>query len=163
MCPSTDETAAQRQFAADVLRNLLHRIEVENQKEARDPFLVSHAWIEGPMMFVVYTAPPSDIVWGLSRDTRQSIIDPGPWQPEDDVALYYYLLDLEEGRVSASFRHPGEPGTILWHGFPCEGLVSRPSDIPESYRYTPSPVPSSDERGEQARPEVEPRRYGNRI
>jgi hypothetical protein len=160
MCPSTDPAESQRELAPDVLAKLLHRIEVENQKEGHHPFMVSHAWTDGPMMYVVYTAPPSDITWGLSRDTRQSIIDLGPWQPEDDAALYYFLLDLQEGRVSESFRHPGEPDTILWHGFPREDLPSRPSDIAESYRYTSSTTGTSDGRA-QDRPEVDPRRYGN--
>ena len=43
MCPSTEATEAQREFAADVLRNLLRRIHDEDEN-GRDPFLVSHAW-----------------------------------------------------------------------------------------------------------------------
>jgi hypothetical protein len=35
-------------------------------------------------MYVVYTAPPSDRTWGLARDTRDSIIDPGPWPDLDE-------------------------------------------------------------------------------
>jgi hypothetical protein len=164
MCPSTEATGAQREFAADVLRNLLRRIEAENA-EGRDPFLVSHAWTQGPMMYLVYKAPPSDITWGLARDTRESIIDPGPWLSVDDPALYYYLCDLEEGRMSASFRHPGDPDSILWHGFPREGLPERPSDIPEAYRYTRSPGTSPAKRRQnQDKPVItEPRRYGNPL
>jgi hypothetical protein len=163
MCPSTEATDTQREFAADVLRNLLHRIEMENAK-GRDPFLVSHAWTEGPMMYLVYKAPPSDITWGLSRDTRESIIDPGPWLSVDDPALYYYLCDLEERRMSASFRHPGDPDTILWFGFPRKDLPERPSDIHEAYRYTPSAGAflvkhSRDQDG----PTTEPRLYGNPL
>lgn len=163
MCPSTEATEAQREFAADVLRNLLRRIHDEDEN-GRDPFLVSHAWTEGPMMYLVYNAPPSHITRGLARDTRQSIINPGPWLSQDDPALYYYLLDLEEGRVSASFRHPGNPDTILWDGFPLEGLPEQPSDIPEAYRYTPSTGASSAKRGrDQDRSVInEPRLYGNR-
>ena len=100
-------------------------------------YLVSHAWTVGPMMYLVYKAPPSDITWGLVRDTRGSIIDLGPWPSSDEAALYYYLLDLEENRVSASFPHPGNPGTIVWHGISCEGLPERESDIPEGCRYMP--------------------------
>jgi hypothetical protein len=164
MCPLTEPTGAQREFAADVLRNLLRRIEAENAK-GRDPFFVSHAWTQGPMMYLVYKAPPSDITWGLARDTRESIIDPGPWLSVDDPALYYYLCDLEEGRMSASFRHPGDPDSILWHGFPREGLPARPSDIPEAYRYTPSPGTSPAKRCQiQDKPVItEPRRYGNPL
>ena len=66
MCPSTDATDAEHEFAADVLRNLLRHINCENKKEGRHPYLVSHAWTEGPMMYLVYMAPPSDITWGLA-------------------------------------------------------------------------------------------------
>jgi hypothetical protein len=142
MYPSTDPADAQREFATDMLRNLLRRIDAQNMK-GRDPFLVSHGWTEGPMTSLVYTAPPYDITWGLARDTRESIINPGPWPSQDDPALYYYLCDLEEGRMSAAFRHPGDPDTNLWHGFPREGLPERPSDVPEAYRYVPSTRASS--------------------
>lgn len=163
MCPSTEPANAQCEFAADVLRNLLHRIETENANGG-DPFLVSHAWTEGPMMYLVYKAPPSDITWGLARDTRESIIDPGPWLSVDNPALYYYLCDLQERRVSASFRHPGDPDTILWFGFPLEGLPERPSDIPEDYQYTPPPAaPAPKRRRDEHRPVTEPRRYGNPL
>src|ERR1700739_566363 len=138
MCPSTDSTDAQCEFAADVLRNLLRHIEAENSN-GHDPYLVSHAWTEGPMMYLVYTAPPSDRTWGLARDTRQSIIDPSPWPDLDEAVLYYYLCDLEENQPSAFFPRPGESDTILWRGFPREGLPERPSDIPEMHRYVPSP------------------------
>jgi len=67
-------------------------------------------------MYVVYEAPPSDITWGLVRDTGESIIDAAPWPSLDEAVLYYYLLDLQENRVSASFPHPGAAGTIAWHG-----------------------------------------------
>jgi hypothetical protein len=163
MCPSTEAPDTQSDFAADVLRSLLHRIETENAG-GRDPFLVSHAWTEGPMMYLVYKAPPSDITWGLARDTRESIIDPGPWLPADDPALYYYLCDLQERRMSAAFRHPGDPGSILWFGSPCEGLPKGPSDIPDEYRYQPRPkVPSAKQRRDENRPGTEPRRYGNPL
>jgi hypothetical protein len=125
MCPSTEVTDTQREFAADVLRNLLRRI-VENNNEGRYTFLVSHAWTEGAMMYLVYKAPPSDITWGLARDTRQSLIDPGPWLSLDDPAQYYYLLDLEGIQPSASHCHPGESGTILWLGARHTGLPERP-------------------------------------
>jgi hypothetical protein len=163
MCPSTEAIDAEGEFAADVLRNLLRRIEVENAK-GRDPFVVSYAWTEGPMMYLVYEAPPSNITRGLARDTRESIIDPGPWLPVDDPALYYYLCDLEEGRVSASFRHPGDPDTILWSGFPRKDLAKRPSDIPEVYRYT-SPTGGSavTQSQDSDQPVTEPRLYGNPL
>jgi hypothetical protein len=163
MCPSTEVTGAQREFAADVLRKLLRRIDDENKK-GRDPYLVSHAWTEGPIMYLVYKAPPSDRTWGLARDTRQSIVDPGPWQSVDDPALHYYLLDFEENQPSSSFRRPGEPDTIWWFGFPREGLPAHPSDIPEAYRYTPSTgAPSAEHGRDQDRSVInEPRLYGNR-
>ena len=70
MCPLPDMTEAERQFAANVLRNLLRHIAQENAN-GRDPYLVSHAWTEGPMMYLVYTAPPSHII---RRSTTTSAI-----------------------------------------------------------------------------------------
>lgn len=72
MCPSTELNDAHVKFAADVLRNLLRHIDDENVKR-HNPFLVSHAWTDGPLMFLVYTAPPSDRTWGLVRDTRSRL------------------------------------------------------------------------------------------
>lgn len=77
MCPSTETAAGQRKFAAEVLRELLRHIDAENAL-GHDQFLVSHAWTEGPIMYLIYMAPPSDITWGLIRDTRESIIDAAP-------------------------------------------------------------------------------------
>ena len=165
MCPSTEAAYARSEFAAEVLRNLLGRIEDENSRGSK-PFLVSHAWTIGPMMYLVYTTPPSDITWGLVRDTRESIIDPGPWPDVEEAVTYYYLLDLEESQPWGSFRQPGEPDTILWDGFPLEeALPERPSDIPEERRYTPPPGTSSAKHArDQERPIVnEPRRYGNPL
>jgi hypothetical protein len=164
MCPSTEATDAQREFAADVLRNLLRDIEAENTN-GHDPLLVSHAWTEGPMMYLVYTAPPSDRTWGLVRDTRESIINPSPWPDLDEAVLYYYLLDFEENQPSSSFRRPGEPDTIWWFGFPRSGLPAQPSDIPHACRYTPSTGASSAKDGcDQDQPVItEPRRYGNPL
>jgi hypothetical protein len=164
MCRSTEATDAQREFAADVLRNLLRHIEAEN-KRGHDPFLVSHAWTEGPMMYLVYTAPPSDRTWGLVRDTRESIIDPSPWPDLDEAVLYYYLCDLEESQPSAFFRRPGEHDTIRWRGDRQAGLAERPSDIPDAYRYTPSPGASSATCDrDQSQPVInEPRLYGNPL
>ena len=108
MHPSTDPPAdqlpsdAERAFAGTVLEELLHHIEVENANAAAYPqsgrctFHVSHAWVDGAVMYLVYTAPPSDRIWGLARDTRESLINPSPWNETDDPAFYYYLLDLEE-------------------------------------------------------------------
>ena len=106
--PINEATDAQREFAADALRNLLRRIDDENIRyidgEARlgsGVVQVSHACTEGPKMYMVYTAPPSDITWGLVRDTRQSIIDPSAWPDLDEPVLYYYLLDIEENQPFA--------------------------------------------------------------
>jgi hypothetical protein len=152
-----------------VLRKLLRRIEDENHvanpTAGHYTFLVSHAWTDGPMMHLVYTAPPSDIIWGLARDTRMSLIDPAPW-PDVDEAVTYYLLDLEEDWMSASFGHPGEPDTILWRGYPLEAdLSERPSDIPEAYRCTPPPEASSAKPNRKQNPPVinEPRRYADPL
>jgi hypothetical protein len=166
MCPSSEIPEEQGAFAADVLRNLLLHINDENS-DGRGPFLVSHGWTEGPVMYLVYKAPPSDLTWGLVRDTRESNIEPGPWPTLDVAVRYYYLLDLDEGRVSASFRHPGNPDTILWHGDqsyndPCEGLPQRTSDIPEEYRYT-QPAITAGETPQEASPLMEPRRYADPL
>lgn len=115
-------------------------------------------------MYLVYTAPPSDRTWGLVRDTRDSIIDPGPWPDLDEAVLYYYLVDFEENQPSSSLRRPGEPDTIWWFGFPRDSLPEHPSDIPETYRYT-QPTRTSSAKHDRARdrPVIdEPRLYGNR-
>jgi hypothetical protein len=165
MFPSTETTDAQREFAADVLRNLLRRIDAENPNEERHTFLVSHAWAEGPMVYVVFTAPPSDKTWGLVRDTRTSIIDPGPWPDLDEAVLYYYLLDFEENWPGRFSRQPGEPDTIQWSGDRGSGLPEHLSDIPEAHRYTPSTdVPSAEPRPGTSRPASnEPRRYSDPL
>ena len=163
MCPSTDATAAERDFATEVLQKLLQRIEDEN-RNGHEPFLVSHAWTEGPVIYIVYTAPPSDRTWGLVRDTRESIIDPTPWPDLNEAVTYYYLLDLQENQPNAFFRRPREPDTIRWRGDQHPGLPERPSDIPESYRYTPQIAPPQVEHRKHIRPVVaEPRRYGNPV
>jgi hypothetical protein len=66
-------------------------------------------------MYLAYQAPPSDRTWGLVRDTRDSIIDPGPWPGLDEAVLYYYLLDFEENQPSSSFRRSDEDDTIWKH------------------------------------------------
>ncbi|MGA9375615.1 MAG: hypothetical protein WBV64_11430 [Mycobacterium sp.] len=138
MCPST-EAESSSEFAAAVLRNLLVHITEEIDTFT---FVVSHGWTDGPTMYLVYKAPPSTITWGLVRDTRESIIDPAPWPSLKEAVRYYYLLDLCENRVSASFPHPGnDPEVILWRGDQiysedsCEGLPQRSADIPDQYRY----------------------------
>lgn len=116
-------------------------------------------------MYLVYTAPPSNRTWGLARDTRESIIDPGPWPNLDEAVLYYYLLDFEENQPTSSSRRPDEPDTIWWFGFPREDLPARPSDIPEENQYIPSTGFSPAKHGqEQERPCAnEPRLYGNPL
>lgn len=48
------------------------------------------------------------------------------------------------GRIS---RQPGDdPDTIHWRGDQREDLPSRLSDIPEAYRHTPPPIPTSETR-----------------
>jgi hypothetical protein len=148
----------------EVLRNLLRRIEDANNSGDK-PLLVSHAWTDGPMMYLVYLAPPSDITRGLVRDTRESLFDPagGPWlDVRDAVIYYYYACDLDESQPWGSFRKPGEPDTIRWDSYPLEeGLPERLSDIPDEYRYTPPPRPPSAkrDRGQTRRVVSEPRRY----
>ena len=159
MCPSTDTDEAQ--FTENVLRKLLQRIEDANA-EGRGPYLVSHAWTTGTMLYLVYTAPPSDRTWGLARDTRQSIIDPGQWQSDDEAARYYYLLDFEENQPSSSFRRPGDTDAVWWFGSPRDGLPERLSDLSEESRYRLSGTPMPP-RTDGDTPHIEPRRYGNRL
>ncbi|WP_421845169.1 hypothetical protein [Mycobacterium sp.] len=145
--PGQPPTDAECDFAAKVLDELLHHIEVRNANAAAYPrpgrctFLVSHAWTDGAVMHLVYTAPPSDRTWGLVRDTRESLINPSPWNEADNPALYYYLLDLEENWPGAHSREPGEnPGRIWWAGDPLTNLPAHLAKLPEDYRYTPPPT-----------------------
>lgn len=171
MPPSTEPslgrepTDAERDFAAKVLHELLHRIEVGNANAAAYPrpgrctFLVSHAWIDGAVMYVVYSAPPSDRIWGLVRDTRESLINPSPWNESDDPALYYYLLDLEENWPGAESREPDESDDLIWWGGdPVTDLPADLSALPADYRYTP-PLPDPAWIDHTPPPVVEPRRY----
>jgi hypothetical protein len=167
--PSPDEapTTAEREFAARVLQDLLHRIEVRNANAAVYPgpgrcrFLVSHAWTDGSSIRLVYVTPPSDRTWGLARDTRTSLISPGPWDGADDPALYYYLLDLEEDWPGAESREPGEDDDLIWwRGYPVTHLPGRLSELPTGYRCTPPP--SDPAWIDHRRPPVtEPRRYAD--
>ncbi|KLO28373.1 hypothetical protein ABW16_13575 [Mycolicibacter heraklionensis] len=154
-------TEAQRRFATEVLQGLLHYIRA-GKLRGPEPYCVSHAWTEGPTMYLAYKAPPSDITWGLSRDTRQSLIDPGPWLSLDEAVTYYYELGLYEDRMSASFRHPGDPTTILWSSKPGKvDLPQRVSDIPIEYRYTPPVTKDPQTPGNSTPSHVQapPRRY----
>ncbi|MBV8180120.1 MAG: hypothetical protein JOY55_17780 [Mycobacterium sp.] len=163
MCPSTEAAGADSEFATDVLRKLLQYIAVKNN-EGRYTFLISHAWTEGPMMYLVYKAPPSDITWGLARDTRESMINPSPWQNVDEAVLYYYMLDFEEDWPGSWARQPGEPDTIRWFGDPRVGLPERLSDLPATYRHTPSTEASSAKHTQQENPPDQPhhpRRYAD--
>ena len=143
-----------------VVRKLLQRIEEANS-EGCGPYLVSHAWTAGPMLYVVYTAPPSDRTWGLARDTTESVVDPGPWANDDEAARYYYLVDFEENQPSTSFRGPGDDDSIWWFGHPRDSLPERPSDLPEDARYRTVEKPTSADATQKAH--TEPRRYGNRL
>lgn len=137
MCPPTEPPDAEGRFAARILHELLHQIEVRNANAAAYPragrltFTVSHAWVDGPSIRLVYVTPPSDRSWGLARDTRRSLVDPGPWTDADDPARYYYLLDLEEDWPGATSREPGEdPDLIWWLGYPLDDLPGRLSKLP---------------------------------
>ena len=143
-----------------VVRKLLQRIEEANS-EGCGPYLVSHAWTAGPMLYVVYTAPPSDRTWGLARDTTESVVDPGPWANDDEAARYYYLVDFEENQPSTSFRSPGDDDSIWWFGHPRDGLPRRLSDLPEDARYRTAAPPNPQAVNHRAH--TKPRRYGNRF
>lgn len=165
--PEQPPTDTDRKFAAKVLREVLHRIEVRNANAAAYPgpgrctFLVSHAWTNGAVMHLVYTAPPSDRFWGLIRDTRESLINPSPWNEADDPALYYYLLDLEENWPGGESREPGEdPDLIWWRGDPRTGMPTHLSELPEDHYYTtPPPDPAWVDHAPP--PFTEPRRYAD--
>jgi hypothetical protein len=101
---------------------------------------VSHAWTDGPRFYVVFKAPPSDRTWGLARDTRTSIIDPGPWPDLDEAVSYYYLLDFEENWPGGFSRQPGEPDTIHWSGDGDAGLPERRPHSPISKQSDPAPT-----------------------
>ncbi|UHJ57119.1 hypothetical protein LT337_09975 [Mycolicibacterium fortuitum] len=156
------------EFANDVLQKLVRHIAVENGKHADDElsghrvFHVSHAWTDGPMMYVVYQTPPLDITWGLSRDTRESLIDSGPWNDTDNPALYYYMLDFEEGWSGPLSPEPGkDPDIIRWRGDQCDGLPEGLSDIPSAYRHNPTSTSGSETQQFEEPPAVEPRRYAD--
>ncbi len=153
--PADDED-----FAADVLRKLLLRIDDQNLK-GHGPYLVSHAWTEGPSIRLIYSAPPSDRTWGLARDTRESIIGPGPWPNADEAALHYFLVDFDENQPNSSTSTSDNPDAIWWFGYPQDGLPQRVSDVPESRLYTP-PAPPNEAVGQHTRRQAEPRRSGNR-
>ena len=167
--PSPDQrpTDAERAFAAKILRELLHRIEVCNANAAAYPrpgrctFRVSHAWTDGASIRLVYTTPPSNRTWGLARDTRRSLIDPGPWNDADNPALYYYLLDLEEEWPGGESREPGENHDLIWwRGYPLTDLPAHLSELPEAHRYI-SPPPDPSWVDHTPPPVMEPRRYAD--
>jgi hypothetical protein len=169
MCPSTDAATAEARFASNVLEDLLGHIATENAKNANGAraghhvFNVSHAWTEGPVMYLVYRTPPLDMTWGLVRDTRRSLINPGPWNDTDNPALYYYLLDLEEEWPGGASGEPGnDPNIIRWSGWPCARVPERLAEIPDSNRRAPKPVENS-EIGHMPSPTTEPRRYANPL
>lgn len=155
MPPSTDNTTAESAaFAAAVLRKLLQRI--DRQASTEHPCRISHAWTDGRVIHLVYTAPPSSRNWGLARDTTRSLIDPGPWQNADEAALYYFLLDVEENQPWSS-PDVDDLERIHWFGDPLDDLPQTIADLPHEHRHQPTP---SNPRPAQ-RTQNEPRRYGN--
>lgn len=158
--PTPQATEVQVRFAAAVNRGLLDYIQAGKLKGS-NTYQVSHAWTEGPMLFLVYQTPPSSITCGLVSDTRRSLIDPGPWLSLEEAVRYYYLLALDENRVSASFIHPGDPTTILWSGdLGKVDLPQRVSDIPDEYRYTRAVAElQTSEDSSPSHDQPEPRRY----
>ena len=165
--PPAAVTQEDRDRAASILRDLLHRIAVGNANADAHPgagrcsFLVSHAWTDGPSIRLVYVAPPSDRIWGLARDTRRSLIGLGPWGETDDPALYYYLLDLEENWPGAQSREPAEAeDAIGWRGHVVDGLPAHARELIEEWRYAAPPTdPSWIDR--RPPPAVAPRRYAD--
>lgn len=154
-------------FAGEVLAHLLHRIEVGNANAAahpggsHKPIIVSHAWIDGAAINLVYTAPPSGQIWGLHRDTRESLMDWRPWMDGSlDAATWYYVLDLAENWPGRYVQGPDDdPDAIAWSG---DRRNESPfSELPDQHRYTSPPVDPAWIK--PPAPEQEPRRYGNPI
>ena len=110
----------------------------DHNRNGHGPYLVSHAWTDGPSIRIVYTAPPSGRAWGLARDTTESIVDPGPWQDTDEAALHYLLIDFDENQPNTSPDNSADPDVIWWFGQPQPDLPHMLSDLPDSYRYAPS-------------------------
>lgn len=159
---STEWTEPQREFAAETLRNLLLRIDSENGSVGRHSVVVSHAWTDGPHIFLVYTAPPSNVTWGLVRDTRESIIDGGAWTDLNEAALYYYLLDLEENWPGSFSQQPGDSDDIRWMGDSQENLPSDPAALSDAWRVGSRQVlPAERPSGGAAAEPSEPRRYAD--
>lgn len=165
MCPSPDPADAAHEFATDVLRKLLQHIAAQNtghNPPGHRVFDVSHAWTDGPMMYVVYRTPPLDITWGLARDTRESLIDSGAWNDTYNPALYYYLLDFEEGWSGPLSPEPGQdPDIIRWRGDQHDGLPEFASGIPAVYRHNPPTMSAVQEQHDVDHPAVELRRYAD--
>lgn len=114
------------------------------------------------MIYVLYQTPPLDITWGLVRDTRESLIGSGPWNGTDNPALYYYLLDFEEGCSGPLLLEPGQdPNIIRWHGDQHDGLPESVSDIPVAHRHNPTSIPPAATPQNEHHPPVEPRRYAD--
>lgn len=160
-----DHEAPASAFAAQVLQKLLWHIAVENadgSAAGRDAYSVLYAWTEGTVLYVVHRAQASDMLWGLARDTRDSLVGPGPWHAADDAARYYLLLDFEEGWAGPlALTSEDDPGVIRWRGDPLEGLPGRASSIPAVYRYSPPPMPAAEDRRNDAAAGGEPRRYAD--
>ena len=139
MTTPQDASDAERDFAIEVLRKLLLRIDAQRGVDVQ----VSHAWVDDATIHMVYTAPPSDITWGLVRDTRVSLIDGAPWADVDEAELYYYLLDFEENWPGNFSRQAGEPDDIRWVGDLRADLPTNRSGIPAQSMVVPSEPSSS--------------------
>lgn len=157
MSQSTEADDADHRFAVGVIRELLTR--AVDAVHGNYRLVVTHAWAEGPFIHLVYLAPPSDITWGLVRDVRESIIEPGPWSNLDEAAQYYYLLDLQEGWPGAFSRQTGEPDTIRWIGDLRPGLPNHTTDIPDQYRRPTRDTSVDNPMSVEGQTDAEPRRY----
>lgn len=114
------------------------------------------------MMYLVYQMPPLAITWGLVRDTSESLIDSGPWDDADNPALYYYMLDFEEGWAGPLSPEPGkDPDVVRWRGDHSDCLPERLPDIPSAYRYNPTSMPTAESHQYGDTPGAEPRRYAD--
>jgi hypothetical protein len=129
----------QHRFAADVLDALLAQLTDRNHQPWTATLAITHAWVDGAAIYVVYTTGSSNATWGWARDTRTSLIDPGPWPDATEAARYYRLLDFDS---AATAMAPTVRDTIQWYGDRLGDLPQQPTELRDSHRHVPADVPS---------------------
>jgi hypothetical protein len=122
----------QHRFAADVLDALLAQLADRNHQHWTATLAITHAWVDGAAIYVVYTTGSSTVTWGWARDTRTSLIDPGPWPDAAEAARYYRLLDFDS---AATAMAPTARDSIQWYGDRLDDLPQQPTELRDSHRY----------------------------